>query len=388
MIVALTLLYNLLGYSVFAGFSILLIFIPINLIISSKLKTFRSKQMIYKDFRLKLVNGILAGIRVLKMYAWEENFIAKVMEYRTVELQKLKNGSFLNVILVFLTQCMPFIASCVTFALHVYTGNELTAKKAFVTISLFNIIEFPLSIMPRILSDIMSANVSLKRISKFLKADELELTDIIRVDDKTEVDHAIEVKSGMYTWNDNDSPILKDINLQIPHGSLTAVVGKVGAGKSSLLSALLGEIRKIRGEVHIQGRTAYVAQLPWIQNKILKENILFDKKYDKKKYENVIYSCALNSDIEDLPNGDMTEIGEKGINLSGGQKQRVSIARAVYNNADIYLLDDPLSAVDIHVGNHIFNSVIGQDGLLKNKVMFGLIYYAKIITIKSIRNPL
>lgn len=170
--------------------------------------------------------------------------------------------------------------------------------------------------------------------------------------------------------------------MKIPKNTLAAVVGKVGSGKSSLLSAYLGEMDKLSGRVNTNGGIAYVSQQAWIQNCTLENNILFGKPMNKKLYDRVIEACALKPDIDMLPGGDQTEIGEKGINLSGGQKQRVSLARAVYNDADIYLFDDPLSAVDSHVGKHIFEQVIGPNGLIANKtrilVTHGITYLPQV----------
>jgi ATP-binding cassette subfamily C (CFTR/MRP) protein 1 len=125
---------------------------------------------------------------------------------------------------------------------------------------------------------------------------------------------------------------------------------------------------KMNGQINTVGSIAYVPQRAWIQNVTLRDNILFGKKYNEKIYNKVVDGCAMVSDLKDFPAGDMTEIGENGINLSGGQKQRISLARAVYSNSDIYLLDDPLSVVDAPVGKHIFDNVVGKNGLLKNKV--------------------
>ncbi|KHJ93660.1 ABC transporter, ATP-binding protein [Oesophagostomum dentatum] len=149
----------------------------------------------------------------------------------------------------------------------------------------------------------------------------------------------------------------KDISFDAAKGTFIAVVGKVGSGKSSVLSALLGEMGKLRGRIGMRGRVAYVPQIPWIQNMTVRDNILFGKPYDKRRYNQVLAACALKPDLRMLTNGDLTEIGEKGINLSGGQKARISLARAVYQDFDVYLLDDPLSAVDAHVGKHIFDNV-------------------------------
>ncbi|TNN39430.1 Multidrug resistance-associated protein 1 [Liparis tanakae] len=173
---------------------------------------------------------------------------------------------------------------------------------------------------------------------------------------------------GVFSWSRAESPTLKRLNVCIPEGSLVAVVGHVGSGKSSLLSALLGEMDKLEGTVAVKGSVAYVPQQAWIQNATLKDNIMFGQERRPTWYRRVVEACALEPDLEILPAGDETEIGEKGVNLSGGQKQRVSLARAVYCDRAVYLLDDPLSAVDAHVGKHIFEQVIGPQGLLKDKV--------------------
>lgn len=211
----------------------------------------------------------------------------------------------------------------------------------------------------------MMAWVSVKRLNKFMNYNELDPNNV----KNNSSEFALSIKNGNFAWVANDI-VLKNINLQVKKGSLTAVVGVVGSGKSSLISALLGEMEKHSGIVNVDGRLAFVSQLPWIQNATLMENILFGKSLDKEFYEKVIHACALTSDLTMLPAGDQTEIGEKGINLSGGQKQRVALARAVYSGADIYILDDPLSAVDSHVGKHIFENILGQNGLLKGKTRF------------------
>lgn len=177
---------------------------------------------------------------------------------------------------------------------------------------------------------------------------------------------ALVINNGTFKWDDH-GPVLKNVNMRVEHHQLVAVVGPVGCGKSSLISAFLGEMEKETGRINQVGKIAFVAQQAWIQNATLKANVLFGQPLDQKKYERVLEACALLPDLETLPAGDLTEIGEKGINLSGGQKQRVALARAVYQDADVYLLDDPLSAVDVHVGKHIFESVIGPNGILKNK---------------------
>lgn len=189
------------------------------------------------------------------------------------------------------------------------------------------------------------------------------------------------IENGTFSWGDEVS-VLKNINLQVEKGQCVAVVGTVGSGKTSLVCAMLGEMDKISGRVNTVGKIAYVPQQAWIQNATLQDNILFGRSMDRKRYEQVLQACALKQDLEILPGGDQTEIGEKGINLSGGQKQRVSLARAVYNDADIYFLDDPLSAVDAHVGKHIFEEVLGPKGILSRKtrvlVTHGITYLPEV----------
>lgn len=174
------------------------------------------------------------------------------------------------------------------------------------------------------------------------------------------------VRDGNFSWK-QDTPVLRNINMNVKEGQLVAIVGTVGVGKSTLLSAILGEVDHQSGHVNTKGRIAYVAQQPWIQNATVRQNILFGLPHEFSKYEKVIEGCALKPDLEILSAGDETEIGEKGINLSGGQKQRVALARAAYNNADLYLLDDPLSAVDSHVAKHLFEKIIGPKGMLQRK---------------------
>lgn len=186
-------------------------------------------------------------------------------------------------------------------------------------------------------------------------------------DGSPQVDHLVSIAKGSFQWSKTATkPTLENINLSVPDEAILAIVGSVGSGKSSLISAILGDMQKISGRVQIRGSVALVPQQAWVMNASLRENIVFGGQFDEDFYNKVVEACALLPDIEILPAGDKTEIGERGINLSGGQKQRVSLARAVYSRADVYLLDDPLSAVDAHVGKHIFEKVIGPKGLLKN----------------------
>ncbi|NXI34942.1 MRP3 protein, partial [Galbula dea] len=364
---ALYFLWQTLGPSVLAGVAVMVLLIPFNSAIAMKTRAFQVEQMRYKDSRIKLMNEILGGIKVLKLYAWEPSFSEKVLEIRKNELRVLKKSAYLNSLSTFAWISAPFLVALTTFAVYVSVDekNILDAEKAFVSLSLFNILKFPLSMLPQVISNIAQTSVSLKRIQQFLCHDELDPNCV-----ETKViapGSAISVRNGTFSWGRELKPSLKDINLLVPSGALVAIVGHVGCGKSSLVSALLGEMEKLEGEVAVKGSVAYVPQQAWIQNATLKDNILFGQAPNEQKYQNVLDACALTTDLQVLPGGDQTEIGEKGINLSGGQRQRVSLARAVYSNSDIYLLDDPLSAVDSHVAKHIFDKVVGPDGELKGK---------------------
>ena len=323
--------------------------------------------MEYKDRRVKLINELLSGMKVLKMYSWESPFIEKIVGIRGNELHSMKWVQYLDSFLFFTWNSAPFLVAITSFVTYIYIdpeNNILDAQTAFVSLSLFNSLQAPFFLIPYAVQCVVQAGVSVKRINKFLNSEELDLNNVT----KDEMEEAVVAKNAYYTWGQRtDSPLLKNINFSIKKGSFVAVVGRVGSGKSSLLSALLGEMQRTNGFVNISKSLAYVSQEAWIRNMTLKDNILFQKRYNSSFYNKVLSCCALEADLEQLAGGDQTEIGEKGINLSGGQKQRVNLARAVYANKELYLLDDPLSAVDSHVGKHIFEKVLGEQGLLSKK---------------------
>ncbi|KPP67593.1 multidrug resistance-associated protein 1-like [Scleropages formosus] len=319
-VLALYFLWQNLGASVLAGVAVMVLMVPVNAVIATKTKTYQVAQMKDKDSRIKLMHEVLNGIKVLKLYAWELAFKDKVSAIRESELRVLKKSAYLAAVSTFTWVCAPFLAS-----------------------------------------------VSMKRLRVFLSHEEL-VEDSVDRRAATGSSESIVVTDGTFSWSNDDPPSLKRINIRIPDGMLVAVVGHVGSGKSSLLSALLGEMQKQEGSVSIKGSVAYMPQQAWIQNKTLQDNILFGRELKESWYREVVEACALLPDLEMLSAGDKTEIGEKGVNLSGGQKQRVGLARALYCDCSLYLLDDPLSAVDAHVGKHIFDKVVGPQGILKNRV--------------------
>ncbi|XP_076820993.1 multidrug resistance-associated protein 1-like isoform X2 [Clavelina lepadiformis] len=367
-ILALYFLWQVLGPSVLAGLGVMILLIPINALIASKARALQVKQMTYKDDRIKLMNEILNGMKVLKMYAWEMSFKDKVAAIRLKELKELRRAAYLNAASSFTFVCAPFMVSCTTFAVYVLSDekNVLDAQKAFVSLSLFNLLRFPLTMLPMVVTSLVQASVSLQRLQGFLNNEELDPKNVDRSPSLPSED-AIKIENGSFKWDKEEDDVLKNITMSVPEGTLAAVVGQVGCGKSSLMSALLGDMEKVEGHVSVKGSVAYVPQQAWIQNLTVRDNITFGKQMDPCKYQDTVKACELETDFEMLPAGDYTEIGERGINLSGGQKQRVAIARAVYQDAQVYLFDDPLSAVDSHVGKNIFTNVLGPDGCLKTK---------------------
>uniref|UniRef100_A0A8C8K6C6 ABC-type glutathione-S-conjugate transporter n=1 Tax=Oncorhynchus tshawytscha TaxID=74940 RepID=A0A8C8K6C6_ONCTS len=355
-------LWQHLGPSALAGIATVILIFPLNGFIAKK----RSKlqvQMKFMDGRIKLMNEILNGIKILKFYAWEKAFLEQVLGYREKELKALKKSQILYSISIASFNSSTFLIAFAMFGVYVLIDdkNVLDAQKVFVSMALINILKTPLSQLPFAMSTTMQAIVSLKRLGKYLCSEEL------KDDNVAKAPLSVLIDNGTFSWTKEGPPCLKRINVRVPQGSLVAVVGHVGSGKSSLLSAMLGETEKRSGSVSIKGSVAYVPQQAWIQNATVQDNVMFGREKQKTWYQRVLDACALLPDLEILPAGDSTEIGEKGLNLSGGQKQRVSLARAVYRKADVYLLDDPLSAVDAHVGQHIFDKVIGPKGVLRDK---------------------
>lgn len=247
---------------------------------------------------------------------------------------------------------IPFLVSLSTFAVYVsISDHPLTSEIAFVAIALFGLLQFPLTVFPNVITSTIEASVSLYRIEDYLSSEELDPNAVTRQDYRNDPNYnedtpLVEINQGTFKWAVEDpSPALNDINLRVKKGQVTAVVGRVGSGKSSLISALLGDTVKLNGEVILRGSVAYVPQQAWVMNASLRDNIVFGHRWDPHFYDRVLEACSLKSDIAILNGGDQTEIGERGINLSGGQKARVSLARAIYARADIYLLDDVLSAL-------------------------------------------
>ncbi|XP_072734668.1 multidrug resistance-associated protein 1 isoform X3 [Ciconia boyciana] len=367
-IICFVFLWQLLGPSALTSITVFLFLLPLNFVITKKRSQFQETQMKHKDERAKLTNAILSDIKVIKLYGWEKTFMEKVLGIREQELQALKRSQILFSASLASFHSSTFLIAFVMFAVYTLVDNThiLDAQKAFVSLTLINILNTAHSFLPFSINAAVQAKVSLNRLAAFLNLEELNPESSSRNTSDC-VQASITIRNGTFCWSKETSPCLRRIDLTVPQGSLLAVVGQVGAGKSSLLSALLGELEKMDGCVTMKGTTAYVPQQAWIQNASVEDNILFGKEMDETWFSRVIDACALQPDLESFPAGQKSEIGEKGINISGGQKQRVNLARAIYQKASIYLLDDPLSAVDAHVGQYIFECVLGRNGLLKDK---------------------
>ncbi|CAK4207507.1 unnamed protein product [Aphanomyces euteiches] len=341
--------------------------------------TIRHEILKLQSERVKLTNEILQGVRVVKLYAWEsflEDQVAAIREQELILLKKFQYARVLNTVALSIA---PTLSLALCLVVYIALGNNLTPSLAFTTLAYMNVARFPCIVFATAILFASEALASCRRIGDFLLADEIDDTKRIEAGDAA----VIEIQDGNFSWHvgpnncqENGENVdsaatpvtLNNINLSIKPKSLTIIVGAVGSGKSSLISAILGEIHQVSGSRRVAGRISYVCQEAWIQHASVKDNILFADEYDQARYDRVLSACQLKPDLAILPEGDATEIGERGINLSGGQKARVSIARAMYReNADIYLFDDPLSALDVHVAGAVFQDCI--QNLLADKTV-------------------
>ncbi|XP_069819873.1 ATP-binding cassette sub-family C member 9 isoform X2 [Dendropsophus ebraccatus] len=426
------LLYKLLGVSALVGAAVIVLLAPVQYFIATKLAEVQKNTLDYSTERLKKTNEILKGIKLLKLYAWENIFCSSVEETRMKELTSLKTFALHTSLSIFMNTAIPIAAVLATFVTHKYVeGEPLTPANAFASLSLFHILVTPLFMLSTVVRFAVKALVSVQKLNEFFTSDEIRddsarngdspaLLDACRKHpgihsrainrkqplryqlDRYEMsprrqlrpqdseEAAIKVYGGYFSWG-TGLATLSNIDIQIPTGQLTMVVGQVGCGKSSLLLAILGEMQTLEGRVcwnklrqkGFRGTdglfslgecdccsededsknrysVAYAGQKPWLLNATVEENITFGSPFNKQRYKAVTDACSLQPDIDLLPFGDQTEIGERGINLSGGQRQRICVARALYQNTSIVFLDDPFSALDIHLSDHLM-----QEGILK-----------------------
>ncbi|KAJ3234486.1 hypothetical protein HDU81_001373 [Chytriomyces hyalinus] len=387
-----------------AGLSFMIICTGLSLGISTYSIGFERKALAATDERVKVTSEVINGIKIVKFFAWETPFFERLTLLRDQELTQHFKLRMINATFSAIMNILPSFTNVIVFSVYRSLGNTVDAATVFATLSVINLIKLPIAVAPFISQSMFSSLVSLERLAKFLAAEEMEQDQIdanaknaAALDEKT----AIFLKNASFIWASSESEevsegkddfkvsdrvdstetvteateltpkntrfSLKDINLDVPKGSLTMIVGKVGSGKSSLLSAFIGDMIPTAGDIAISSQFGYSPQASWLQNTTLRANVLFGSAFDEKRYNETIRCCGLSKDLTILPFGDMSDIGEKGITLSGGQAARVNLARAVYSNAEIMLLDDPLAAVDSHVGKQILDECIL--GVLKEKTV-------------------
>eukprot|EP00252_Welwitschia_mirabilis_P019394 TRINITY_DN4472_c0_g1_i2.p1 TRINITY_DN4472_c0_g1~~TRINITY_DN4472_c0_g1_i2.p1 ORF type:complete len:1511 (+),score=277.83 TRINITY_DN4472_c0_g1_i2:245-4777(+) len=357
-ILALGILFKNVGIAAFATLIATVISILLNTPLAQMQEEYQGHLMSAKDDRMRTTSECLRNMRILKLQGWEERYRAKLEQLRNTEFVWLRKALYAQAFVTFVFWGSPIFVSVVTFGTSILLGRKLTAGGILSALATFRVLQEPLRNFPDLVSMIAQTKVSLDRISGFLQEEELPEDATVCVS-KDLSEFAVEIEDGEFSWDPcSERATLSGVNLQVKKGMRVAVCGMVGAGKSSFLSCILGEIPKISGQVKICGTTAYVSQSAWIQTGNVEDNILFGSEKDKTKYKSVLQACALKKDLELFSHGDQTVIGERGINLSGGQKQRVQLARALYHDADIYLLDDPFSAVDAHTGSELFKEYI------------------------------
>ncbi|KAI8624244.1 P-loop containing nucleoside triphosphate hydrolase protein [Xylariaceae sp. FL1651] len=393
LIVSLVFLLDLLGWeALVAGFGTMLVVTPINIYFSKKYSDAQDRLMQVRDEKMEVVSEALQGIRQIKFSALEPQWENKIGTVRERELGCVWNAFKYDVMLMGCWITSPILLAAVSLAVYATIHGSLTPSVAFVSLSVFKALELTLSIIPELTTDLLDAWVSVKRIDAYLQG--AEISKITKDADEISFDNASIAwpsESDPASSDESSRYVLRDISVTFPKGELSVISGKTGSGKSLMLAAILGEVDILAGSIArprvpplherhdgkankenwiIPGAIAYVAQIPWIENATVKENILFGLPYDEIRYKKTIEVCALTKDIEMFSDGEETEIGANGINLSGGQKWRITLARAIYSRAGILVLDDIFSAVDAHVGRHIFEKCLnGELGNGRTRVL-------------------
>ncbi|XP_016776007.4 ATP-binding cassette sub-family C member 8 isoform X8 [Pan paniscus] len=450
-IVGVILLYYILGVSALIGAAVIILLAPVQYFVATKLSQAQRSTLEYSNERLKQTNEMLRGIKLLKLYAWENIFRTRVETTRRKEMTSLRAFAIYTSISIFMNTAIPIAAVLITFVGHVsfFKEADFSPSVAFASLSLFHILVTPLFLLSSVVRSTVKALVSVQKLSEFLSSAEIReeqcapheptpqgpaskyqaveeglpslhssqpsgssppnhpqplrvvnrkrparedcrgltgpLQSLVPSADGDADNCCVQIMGGYFTWTPDGIPTLSNITIRIPRGQLTMIVGQVGCGKSSLLLAALGEMQKVSGavfwssslpdseigedpsperetatdlDIRKRGPVAYASQKPWLLNATVEENIIFESPFNKQRYKMVIEACSLQPDIDILPHGDQTQIGERGINLSGGQRQRISVARALYQHANVVFLDDPFSALDIHLSDHLMQAGI------------------------------
>ncbi|XP_071455801.1 probable multidrug resistance-associated protein lethal(2)03659 [Hetaerina americana] len=373
------LIYEEIGIASFVGIAAVFVVVSLQSWTGKLTSKFRLRSAVRTDERVRLMDEIIRGIRVIKMYAWEKPFAILIANSRRKEINVIRKTSFIRGLYMTFNLFTTRMALFCAITTYVAFGHIAPPEKVFVISSYYNILSHTMSsFFVRGIAEIAEARVSVGRLQKFMMLDEVKREEILckkksqqdpapllngTVNKKTNQDHEGESSISMEKleakWDPSSSDAtLSSINLNVKHGTLLGIIGSVGSGKSSLLQAILGEMPTTSGTMQIKGHVSYASQEPWVFGGTIRQNILFGNKYDERRYKAVTAACALRPDFRQLPRGDLTHVGDRGSLLSGGQKARVNLARALYGKADIFLLDDPLSAVDAHVGKHLVDECL------------------------------
>nr|KAF6340857.1 ATP binding cassette subfamily C member 10 [Myotis myotis] len=360
--ITLYLLHQQVGVAFVGGLILALLLVPVNKVIATRIMASNQEMLQHKDTRVKLMTELLSGMRVIKFFGWEQVLEARVEAWRAQELGRLRVIKYLDAACVYLWAALPVVISIVIFITYVLLGHQLTATKVFTALALVRMLILPLNNFPWVINGLLEAKVSLDRIQRFLDLPNHNPKVYYSQDPPTEPSTVLELHEALFSWDPVGASQETFIrHLEVKKGLLVGIVGKVGCGKSSLLAAIAGELHRLRGRVALWDLSrgfGLATQEPWIQFATIRDNILFGKTFDAQLYKEVLEACALSDDLSILPAGDLTEVGEKGVTLSGGQRARIALARAVYQEKELYLLDDPLAAVDADVANHLLHRCI------------------------------
>lgn len=416
-VICVTFLYSFLGWSSFVGATAMICSIPFQYKISTQYARYQNQFMEASDRRINKLNEVLQSIRIIKYFAWEDNFKSQIFKVRDEELRLLFKKGLMWSMSIFAYLFIPIFVVVLTFSTFIFVQKEtLTAPVAFTALAILNLMRDNLDELADSLTDILQSHVSFERIVSFLNEPETSKCQQLQrnVTSSSPFSSRIGIENGTFSWETGtlaQSSVkdfkLRDINVEFELGKLNVIVGPTGSGKTSLLLALLGEMELLKGSVYLPGSqfrdrvvpnkltglaetVAYCSQTPWLLNDTIKNNILFGAKFNEKRYKHVLAACSLERDLEILEAGDQTEIGERGITLSGGQKQRVSLARAFYSNSRHLILDDCLSAVDSHTGKWIYkHCLVGPTAkartiiLVSHNVSLVVAQAAKVVVLEN-----
>ncbi|PVF92969.1 hypothetical protein CPB86DRAFT_743436 [Serendipita vermifera] len=464
-------LYQLLGISGFAGFTVLILGSPLNGYLMTRGRDINKAGMEARDKRMKVLTELISEAKFIKFGASEDKWVQKCMDARAKELKLLIKQQINSFFFSMVWSVSPVLVSVISFMTFVYMGNQLTVSVAFTAIQIFSMIKSPMNIISAFIALLLGTQVALDRINNYLDEEEVPafVSSLLKEEEArtnhperstvpttppTELDTRLGIRNGHFRWNqpaevpeekpkggsgwkfwqwrmksknngklpthnapsningtqnrqeaDNTQPSivaeaqrfeLMDINVMFPTGKLTVVTGPTASGKSALLLALLGEMTTVEDglvkpeiflpknptqleeESGLRNSIAYCAQSPWLEHLTIQDNILFGSPMDQERYNQVLECCALRPDLKILEDGDLTEIGARGVSLSGGQKARVALARAAYSRSKHVLLDDPLSAVDAHTARHLVDKLL-QGPLMANRTVILVTHHVDLV---------